>query len=130
MSSRSDAKAKSATFREMKMNKRLLMTTVALLFGLLTLSVNLTAGEMKADAAMASDAITKAKAAQKKAASVNGEWRDTGKFIKNAEKAAKAGDFDKAVRLANKAANEGRLGYEQAVSQSKLQIPSYFKHYY
>lgn len=103
---------------------------LALAFSLLVGSAALMAGEMKADLAMASDAIAKAEAARKKAASVNGEWRDTGKFIKNAKKAAEAGDYAKAVRLANKAESEGNLGYQQAVSQGELKIPSVLKAMY
>ncbi|MCW8945700.1 MAG: SoxXA-binding protein [Sedimenticola sp.] len=89
------------------------------------------AGMVKMDDAMAAkvaDAIAKAEAARKKAASVDGEWRDTGKFIKNAQKAADAGEYDKALKLAKRAEDEGRLGYEQAVSQSELKIPSYLKY--
>ncbi|MCW8881292.1 MAG: SoxXA-binding protein [Sedimenticola sp.] len=79
-------------------------------------------------AVKAADAITKAEAARKKAASVDGEWRDTGKFIKKAEEAAKAGDYEKALKLAKKAEDEGELGYEQQVSQRELKMPSYLKY--
>ncbi|MCW8908547.1 MAG: SoxXA-binding protein [Sedimenticola sp.] len=103
---------------------------LAIIFGLMIGSTATLAGEMKADAATAADAIARAEAAQKKADSVNGEWRDTGKFIKNAKKAAEDGDYAKAVRLANKAESEGNLGYQQAVSQSELKIPSYLKAMY
>lgn len=105
-------------------------TALAIVLGLMVGTTTLVAGEMKADAAAASEAIARAEAAQKKADSVNGEWRDTGKFIKNAKKAAEAGDYAKAVRLANKAESEGNLGYQQAVSQSELKIPSYLKAMY
>ncbi|PLY13949.1 MAG: SoxXA-binding protein [Sedimenticola sp.] len=81
--------------------------------------------EMTADDATA--AIAAADAARKKAGSVSGEWRDTGKIIGEAEEAAKAGDFAKAVKLANKAKVQGERGYEQMVSQEKLRLPSYFK---
>ncbi len=103
---------------------------VAIVLGLMVGSTAPLAGEMKVDAATASEAITRAEAAQKKADSVNGEWRDTGKFIKNAKKAAEAGDYAKAIRLAKKAESEGNLGYQQAVSQSELKIPAYFKAMY
>jgi uncharacterized membrane protein YdfJ with MMPL/SSD domain len=79
-------------------------------------------------AASAADAIARADAARKKAASVDGEWRDTGKFIKKAEEAAKAGDYEKAIKLAKKAEDEGMLGYEQQVSQRELKMPSYLKY--
>ena len=49
----------------------------------------------------ADDAIQQAKEAQKKAAELGYEWRDTGKIIKNAEAAAKEGNDKKAIELAN-----------------------------
>jgi hypothetical protein len=110
----------------MKIKTVLAMLTLAL--GLLAGPASVLAGGTKADAAMAADTIAKAEAARKQAASVNGEWRDTGKFIKQAQQAAKAGEHDKAVKLAKKAEQEGRLGYAQQVSQSELKIPSYLKY--
>lgn len=62
-------------------------------------------------------AIDEAVAANKNANSVGGEWRDAGKFIKEAKAAAEAGDNEKALALANKAKTQGDLGYEQALSQ-------------
>ncbi|GMR08386.1 MAG: hypothetical protein BMS9Abin26_1391 [Gammaproteobacteria bacterium] len=67
-----------------------------------------------------SQAIKAASAAKKKAASVGGEWRNTGKFIKKAKKAAKKGHFKKAIKLANKAKREGELGYKQAMAEKSL----------
>jgi len=72
--------------------------------------------------------IEQAENARKKAASVDGEWRDTAKWIKQARAAAKAGEYDKATKLARKAEDEALLGYEQAVSQKELRIPSYLKY--
>lgn len=72
--------------------------------------------------------ITAADEARKHAASVGGEWRDTGKMIKKAKGLLKKGDFVAAAKLANKAAKQGHLGYEQAVSQKDLKMPSYL-HY-
>ena len=63
-------------------------------------------------------AIDAAKAAVKKAATVDGVWRDTGKFIKKAEKLAKQGKNAEAMKLANKAKLQGELGYQQAISQA------------
>ena len=57
-------------------------------------------------------------AAQQQAASVSGEWRDTGKFLKEAKKLAEAGDFEAAVKLARKAEQQGHRGYEQMTSQA------------
>lgn len=79
-------------------------------------------------AAKTNAAIEMADKARKKAASVKGEWRDTGKFIKKAKAAAKKGDYAKALKLAKKAEAEGHLGYEQAVAQKELRLPSYLKY--
>ena len=71
--------------------------------------------------------ITAAEEARKKAASVDSEWRDTGKFIKKAQDALKAGKTDDAIRLAKVAEDQGNLAYEQGFSQKELKLPSYFK---
>lgn len=55
--------------------------------------------------------------ARMQAAKVGGEWRDVGKMLADAKKAADAGDMEKAMRLANTARDHSRLGYQQAVSQ-------------
>lgn len=62
-------------------------------------------------------AIADAEAAAKKAGSVGGEWRDTGKMIEGAKKALAAGETDKAAKLAVKAKKEAELGFEQATAQ-------------
>jgi len=71
------------------------------------------AGEMSAEAAIAA-----AKEAQKQANSVGGEWRDTGKMIKKAEKLLKEGKAKEAEKLAREAEAQGMLGYMQATSQT------------
>jgi len=81
-----------------------------------------------ADKAQATAAIAAAEKAKKKAASISGEWRDTGKFIKKAKGALKKGDFKKAIKLAKKAAHEGKMGYEQAHAQQQLRMPAYLKY--
>ncbi len=68
-----------------------------------------------------------AEAARKKAASVGGEWRDIGKFIKNAKKALANGKYEKAINLAKKAARQGELGYQQMMNQKDNYMPGYFK---
>lgn len=78
-----------------------------------------------ADKAAAEQAIAAAKESIKKAASVNGEWRDSGAMIKAAEKAMADGDFDAAVKQANMAADEGKMGYDQAISQQDVGNPDY-----
>ena len=65
-------------------------------------------------------AIAAAKAAQKQANSVGGEWRDTGKMIKNAEKLLGEDQLEKALEVAQEAEAQGMLGYMQATSQSSI----------
>lgn len=69
--------------------------------------------------------MTEARQAREKAASVNGEWRDIGKFLEQAEQAATKGDFTTAKRLAAKAKRQGKLGYKQAMSQRDADFPEY-----
>lgn len=61
----------------------------------------------------ASVAIANAKAAVKKAKSLGYVWRDSGKMIKKAEKAAKKGNEGKAIKLANKARSQGEMAVKQ-----------------
>lgn len=63
-------------------------------------------------------ALAEAKAEQKKAATVEFEWRDIGKFMKDAKKAFDGGDWAKAKKLLSKAAEQGRLGQQQAIDQA------------
>ena len=90
--------------------KSLLLTASIAVFS--TASVN--AGDMSAEAAIAA-----AKEAQKQANSVGGEWRDTAKMIKKAEKLLKDGKAEEAAKLAREAEAQGMLGYMQATSQTK-----------
>ena len=66
----------------------------------------------------AEKAIAAAKDAQKQAASVGGEWRDTGKMIKKAEELLKAGKTEEAAKMAEAAEAQAMLGYIQATSQN------------
>ncbi len=72
--------------------------------------------------------INDAEKARKKAASVEGEWRDTGKMIKKAQAALKKGDAVNAMKIAAQAHKQGVLGYQQAVAQKELRMPSYVKY--
>ena len=63
-------------------------------------------------------AIAAAKEAQKQAASVGGEWRDTKKMIKKAEALLKEGKTEEATKMAEAAEAQGMLGYMQATSQT------------
>ena len=73
--------------------------------------------------------IEQADQARQKAGAVNGEWRDTGKMIKGAQKALAAGDLEGAAKMAKKAQQQGELGYDQAVvQQQKFKMPGYIKY--
>jgi hypothetical protein len=61
-----------------------------------------------------------ADAARKKAASMNYEWRDTGKMLKKAKEAAAKGDYETAEKLANKAKMQGEMAAAQAKEQEQL----------
>lgn len=65
----------------------------------------------------AMNAITAAEQARKEAASVGYEWRDTGKIIKKAKAALQKGDYDTAIKLANKAKRQGILAVQQYEEQ-------------
>lgn len=62
----------------------------------------------------AAAAITAAEAANKDAKKAEFEWLNTGNIIKQAQAAAKEGEFDKAVKLANMAKNQADMALEQA----------------
>jgi len=72
-------------------------------------------------------AVAEATAAKKKAASIGGEWRDIGKFIKKAKKAAKKGKMKKAMKLLKKAKWQAEEGYKQAMAQKTVGLPPYLK---
>ena len=78
-----------------------------------------------ADQAAFDKAMAEAKEAVQVAAAAKGEWRDTGKMLKEAEKAAAAGDYAKAVKLAEAAKMEGILGAQQANGQANVGNPGY-----
>lgn len=78
----------------------------------------------KMDKARFDTVYAEAEAARKKAASVGMEWRDIGKFRKTAKKAAADGDYETAIKLAEKAKKQGELGYQQAMAQSEVRVPS------
>jgi len=63
-------------------------------------------------------AIAAAKAANERAKAEGVEWRDTGKLIKKAEEANKKGDWDEAIKLANKARKQA----EDAVKQKYAEL--------
>jgi len=63
-------------------------------------------------------AVADAKNSLKTAAAANYEWRDSGKILKKAEKAAKAGDFETAIKLVNQAKQQGDLALAQSKEQA------------
>ena len=85
------------------------------------------AANFESTAAGAKMAIEAAELSRAKAAKVGGEWRDTAGMIKEAQAAEKEGDYAKAVTVAKQALEQGELGYEQAMSQQQLTLPSYLK---
>jgi len=70
-------------------------------------------------------ALAGAKAEIKKASAVGGEWRDTGKILKKAEKAAAEGNYGNATKMAEKAKFQAIKGQEQAASQVNVGNPAY-----
>lgn len=95
------------------MNKVLLSTAAAVCLALSGASC--VAADKSANGA--AEAIAAAKAAQKKANSIGGEWRDTGKMIKKAEELAAEGKIEKAIKTTKAAESQGKAGYEQSKAQ-------------
>ncbi len=100
------------------------MRTSARLFSVALLSVGLITGcastEEASDTTSGGEqAIADAKAANAKAKAVNYEWRDTGKFIKKAEKKLADGDEAGAIKLANKAEKQATIAVAQADAENK-----------
>jgi len=77
--------------------------------------------------AEAEEAIAAAEQARKQAASVGGEWRDTGKMIEEATGLLDTRQYTKAIGIASKAKRQGELGYEQALSQKDATMPKFMK---
>ncbi|MFK5987032.1 MAG: rhodanese-like domain-containing protein [Pseudomonadota bacterium] len=93
---------------------------------ILSLSLGLSSSMLiAADKQAVNKAIADAEVSRQHAASVDGEWRDTGKLIKKAKAAMKKGNLEKALKLANFAKRQGEHGYQQAVSQQEFKMPSY-----
>jgi hypothetical protein len=91
----------------------------------LTVALAFSGSVLAADKAAAEKAIADAKTAISTAASANGEWRDSGKMVKAAEKAMAEGDFATAVKMAEKARMQGVLGVQQANEQASVGNPGY-----
>ena len=87
------------------------------------LCLGLTVGVQAGTNGEVKKAIEEAKAAYKKADSVQGAWTNTPKLIKKAEGAAAKGDKAKALEFAGKAKREAELGYKQAVYERENWSP-------
>jgi len=72
-------------------------------------------------------AIILANLARKKAAAVEGEWRDVRRLIIRARTALADENLELAMDLAQQAREQAELGYEQAVRQAELKIPAYLQ---
>lgn len=92
----------------------------------LSLTSNLPAADQP-DAAAFAASLAAAKAAQKKADSVGGEWRDIGEFLQKAEELAKKNQWSEAIQLTEKARKHSELGYVQALDQKNADFPAYMK---
>ena len=98
------------------------MRTTARLFFAAVLSLGLLAGCATTgdDAQSAAEqAIADAKAANAEVAAMGYEWRDTGKVIKEAEKALADGDNERALELANKALAQAEEAKRQAAAENQ-----------
>lgn len=67
----------------------------------------------------AAAAIAAAETANKEAAAVGFEWRDTGKMIKRAKEAAAKKEYAKSIELAQKAERQGHNAVKQAADAYK-----------
>lgn len=63
-------------------------------------------------------ALASANKSIKAAVQANYVWRDSGKILKKADKAAKKGDFKTAIKLANKAKRQGDMALAQFKEQA------------
>lgn len=82
-----------------------------------------TGGSMEGGSKVTKEAVEKtikeAEAAVKAAAGVGSEWRDSGKFIKQAKAALSKGDLETAMKKAKKAKGEGNMAKTQGEGQAK-----------
>ncbi len=62
---------------------------------------------------------------QRKAATVDGEWRDVQSLLVRAEQAAVTGDFRRAIELAEAARFQSEMGYRQMQTQERVVNPPF-----
>ena len=99
----------------MRINNMLKLTSLIALVFAVAVGCSSTTDSSGSSEQAAKDAIAAAKKAQKDAAAVGYEWRDTGKMIKKAEKALADENYDEAIKLANKAKRQA----ENAIAQEQ-----------
>lgn len=99
------------------MNHAKLFAGLALAIALLSGCASSGTSDNAAPATMDSynSALAEANKSIKAATQANYVWRDSIKILKKADKAAKKGDFETAIKLANKAKRQG----DMALAQSK-----------
>jgi hypothetical protein len=68
------------------------------------------------------DTVAKAEAKMKEAKKADFLWRDTGKILKKAKKAQKAGDTEKALKGAKKALQQAELAIQQSKDQANPRV--------
>lgn len=102
----------------MKMSQILKLLALILVTGSLVIGCAGTTEEEPKQASGAAAAIASAEAAYKVAEDELYAWRDTGKLIKKAKEALKAGKDDEAIKLANKAQKQA----EDAVAQKQAEL--------
>lgn len=69
--------------------------------------------------------LTEARQWQRQAASVDGEWRDVDALLQQAQQAAEAGDFARAIELAEFARFQAEMGYRQMRAQEQVENPRF-----
>ncbi len=93
------------------------MKKIAVLFAAAALTLGACASSPSGPTHTENDAIGAITAAEhetNRAAKAGFEWRDTRKLIKKAQEALKKGDYDTAVKLANKAKRQSSNALNQA----------------
>ena len=78
-----------------------------------------------ADEAAYGRMLKEAREWQRKAASVDGEWRDVQSLLDRAEQAAASGDFRHAIELAESARFQSEMGYRQMRTQERVVNPPF-----
>jgi len=86
---------------------------IALVLGLAVGCASTPDESTDADQTTAASAIAAAKSENAQAKKMGAEWRDTGKLLKKAEAAMKAGDEAKAIKLADKARRQAEIAQQQ-----------------